>query len=129
MSREHGFVDVHVHPPTEEFLIDAGGRHVEAAAKRFGHAIELKTFEEMLDEYSRCGVEKLVLFAWDAETTSHMPRVTNEFVAKVADRYPERIVGFASVDPHKKSAVKDIEYAIRELNLKGLKMHPQVQGF
>ncbi len=120
---------MHVHPPTKEFLIDSGGRHVEAAAKKFGRTIELRTFEQMLEEYTRCGVEKLVLFAWDAETTSRMPRVTNEFVAKVAERYPERIVGFASVDPHKKSAVKDLEYAIRELNLTGLKLHPQVQAF
>ena len=124
-----GYIDVHVHPPTKEFLIDSGGRHVEAAAKKFGHAIEIRTFEQMLDEYTRCGIEKLVLFAWDAETTSHMPRVTNEFVAEVAHRYPERIVGFASVDPHKKSAVKDFEYAIRELGLAGLKLHPQVQAF
>ena len=130
MSTERsGYVDVHVHPPTKEFLIDSGGRHVEAATKKFGHKIELRTFEQMLDEYTRCGVEKLVLFAWDAETTSHMPRVTNEFVAEVAHRYPERIVGFASVDPHKKSAVKDFEYAIRELGLAGLKLHPQVQAF
>jgi len=120
---------VHVHPPTKEFLIDSGGRHVEAAVKKFGRTIELRTFEQMLDEYARCDVEKLVLFAWDAETTSHMPRVTNEFVAKVADQYPERIIGFASVDPHKKSAVKDFEYAIRELSLVGLKLHPQVQAF
>ncbi|MGA8905524.1 MAG: amidohydrolase family protein [Candidatus Bathyarchaeia archaeon] len=128
-TKEHGYIDVHVHPPTKEFLIDSGGRHVEAAAKKFGRAIELKTFEQMLEEYSKCGVEKLVLFAWDAETASHMPRVANEFVAKVADRYPERVVGFASVDPHKKSAVKDLEYAIRDLNLRGLKLHPQVQAF
>jgi predicted TIM-barrel fold metal-dependent hydrolase len=129
LSDEDGYVDVHVHPPTKEFLVDSGGRAVEAAARRFGHRIELKTFEQMFDEYSKCGVEKLVLFAWDAETASHMPRVTNEFVAKAADRYPDRIVGFASVDPHKASAVKDLEYAIRDLKLRGLKLHPQVQAF
>ena len=129
LSSKSGYIDVHVHPPTREFLIDSGGRHVEAAARKFGHKIELRTFEEMLEEYTNCGVEKLVLFAWDAETTSHMPRVTNEFVAKVADKYPERVVGFASVDPHKKSAVKDLEYAIRDLKLVGLKLHPQVQAF
>lgn len=128
-EKKGGYIDVHVHPPTKEFLIDSGGRHVEAAVKKFGRTIELRTFEQMLDEYARCDVEKLVLFAWDAETTSHMPRVTNEFVAKVADQYPERIIGFASVDPHKKSAVKDFEYAIRELSLVGLKLHPQVQAF
>jgi hypothetical protein len=54
-----GFVDVHVHPPAKEFLIDAGGVHAEAAAKKFGHEIKLTTFEEMLEEYSSCGVETL----------------------------------------------------------------------
>jgi len=57
LDNEFGCVDVHVHPPTKEFLIDSGGRQVEAAAKKFGHAIQLKTIEEMLEEYSNCGVE------------------------------------------------------------------------
>lgn len=124
-----GFVDVHVHPPTKEFLVEAGGRHIAAAAKKFGHPIELKTFDEMLQEYANCGIEKLVLFAWDAETTSHMPKVTNEFVANIADKYADRIVGFASVDPHKKSALKDLRHAVTDLKLSGLKLHPQVQAF
>lgn len=127
--KESGFIDVHVHPPTKEFLVDAGGPNAEAAARKFGHSIELKTFEQMLEEYTEAGVDRLVMFAWDAETTSKRPRVANEFVAKIAEQYPERIVGFASVDPHKKSAVKDLDHAIRELKLRGLKLHPQVQGF
>ena len=125
----HGFVDVHVHPPTKEFQIDAGGIHVEAAARKFGHSIQLATVEEMLEEYSACGVEKLALFAWDAETASHMPAVCNEFVSKVVDQYPDKIRGFASVDPHKKQAVKELDHSIRELKLSGLKLHPQVQAF
>ncbi len=128
-GKEGGFVDVHVHPPTKEFLLDAGGPHVVAAARKFGHAIELKTLNQTLEEYSSCGIEKLVLFAWDAETTSHRPRVTNEFVAEASENYPDRIIGFASVDPNKKSAVKELEYAINELKLCGLKLHPQVQAF
>lgn len=128
-GKNGGYIDVHVHPPTKEFLIDSGGRHAEAAAKKFGHAIELKTFDEMLEEYSNCGIAKLVLFAWDAETTSHRPRVTNEFVAKAVDRYPDHLVGFASVDPHKKSAVQELQHAVQELKLSGLKLHPQAQAF
>jgi predicted TIM-barrel fold metal-dependent hydrolase len=128
-EKGHGYVDVHVHPPTKEFLVDSGGRSIEAAAKKFGHVVELRSIEEMLDEYSSCAIEKIVLFAWDAETASHRPKVGNDFVAKVADKYPERVIGFASVDPHKKSAVKDLDYGIRDLKLQGLKLHPQVQAF
>jgi len=124
-----GFIDVHVHPPTREFLLDSGGPHIQAAAKKFGHTLELRTVEQMLEEYSAAGISHLVLFAWDAETTSQRPPVTNEFVAQIADGYPERIIGFASVDPHKKTAVSDLEHAIRDLKLRGLKLHPQVQAF
>ncbi len=109
--------------------MDAGGPHVAAAARKFGHDLELKTIEEMLDEYFECGVARLVLFAWDAETASHRPRVPNEFVARIADKFPDRIMGFASVDPHKKSSVQVLEYAVKDLKLHGLKLHPQAQAF
>ena len=129
MGKETGLVDVHVHPPTKEFLIEAGGPHVEAATRKFGHSIELKTIEQMLEEYTDAGIDRLVLFAWDAETASKRPRVANEFVSKIADNNPDRIVGFASIDPHKRSAVEELDHAVRELKLHGLKLHPQVQAF
>ena len=109
--------------------MDSGGPPIEAAAKKFGREPELKTIEQMLDEYTECGIEKLVLFAWDAETASHRPRVSNEYVAQIANKFPDRIIGFASVDPHKKSAVQDLERAVEDLKLRGLKLHPQVQAF
>jgi len=123
------FIDVHVHPPTKEFLVDSGGQQIEAAAKKFGHPLKMKTIEEMLNEYTECGIDKLVLFAWDAETATHRPRVSNEFVAQIASKFPDRVIGFASVDPHKKTAVKDLDRAVRDLKLVGLKLHPQAQDF
>jgi len=50
-------------------------------------------------------------------------------VAQVADKFPDRVIGFASVDPHKKSSVHDLERAVKDLKLRGLKLHPQVQAF
>lgn len=129
LTNDGGWIDAHVHPPTKEFLLDAGGPQVAAAAKKFGRGLELKTIEGMLEEYTDCGVEKLVLFAWDAETASHRPRVPNEFVARIADKFPDRIIGFASVDPHKRSSVHDLECAVNDLKLRGLKLHPQAQAF
>jgi hypothetical protein len=31
-TKGSGYIDAHVHPPTREFLIEAGGRYVEVAA-------------------------------------------------------------------------------------------------
>ena len=71
-----------------------------------------------------------VLFAWDAETNSGLPPVTNDFVASCARAHPDAFVGFASVDPGKgAAAVSELERAVRELGLRGLKLHPTAQGF
>ena len=72
---------------------------------------------------------KAVLLAWDAETATHRPRLTNEFVAQAVKDYPEVFIGFASVDPHKgEKAVRELETAA-ELGLVGAKFHPSIQAF
>lgn len=71
-----------------------------------------------------------VLLAWDAETATGLPPLTNDEVAAVVAKYPERFVGFASVDPWKgKRAVDEMERAIKELGLIGAKFHPGIQAF
>jgi len=71
-----------------------------------------------------------VLFAWDAETNTGLPPVTNDFVAGCARAHPEAFLGFASVDPHKGvAATTELERAVRDLGLRGLKLHPTAQGF
>ena len=70
-----------------------------------------------------------VLFAWDAETNTGLPPVTNDFVAGCVRAHPDAFVGFASVDPQKgDAAVAELERAVRELGLRGLKLHPTRAG-
>ena len=42
-----------------------------------------------------------VLLGIDAETTTGIPAVSNDYVADAVRRYPDVFVGFASVDPWK----------------------------
>jgi predicted TIM-barrel fold metal-dependent hydrolase len=56
-------------------------------------------------------------------------RVPNEFVAEYTRRYPGRAKAFACVDPLQESAPKDLEYAIRELGMHGLKISPVYGGY
>lgn len=125
-----GYVDDLTHTPTKEYLVDAGGEYHEAAAKLFGSELTTISADQMIREFDECGVEKMIVVGWDAETQSGLPRVPNEFVAKYIEGYPDRMVGFASVDPNKgKVAVADLEHAVRDLGLRGLKLHPMAQGF
>jgi predicted TIM-barrel fold metal-dependent hydrolase len=71
-----------------------------------------------------------VIFGVDAETTSGSPYIGNDYTAEIVKRYPERFLGFASVDPHKgKAAVIEMERSVKELGLRGLKLHPISQAF
>lgn len=58
------------------------------------------------------------------------PRVSNEFISGVCQAYPDELIGFASVEPLKGGqAVEEFEQSILALGLKGLKLHPRLQGF
>lgn len=125
-----GYVDDLAHTPTKEYLVDAGGEYHEAAARLFDSELSTISPDQMIEEYDACGVEKIIVVGWDAETESGLPRVTNEFVAKYVESYPERMIGFASVDPNKgKAAVIELEHSIKDLGLRGMKLHPIAQGF
>lgn len=56
-------------------------------------------------------------------------RVPNEFVAEYVKRHEPRAKGFVSVDPLDEDAPRQLEYAIRELGMHGLKISPVYGGF
>lgn len=123
-------MDVHVHLPVREYLEGSGGDFHKAAERMFGTSAKPVTPDELIKEYDECGVEKMIVVGWDAETGSKLPRVPNELVASYVGHYPDRMIGFASVDPHKgKSAIGELEHSVKDLGLKGLKMHPIAQAF
>ena len=102
--------------------------YVEAAERYFRTKVARNTLEGLAREYADLDL-RAVLLAWDAETATHRPRLSNEFVAQAVKDYPEVFVGFASVDPHKgERAVAELEKAA-ELGLVGGKFHPSLQNF
>ena len=121
-------IDIHVHPNTTEYL-RSGGKYVQHAADYFGVAFETQTPEEMAEQYRALNAIG-VLLAWDAETNTGLPPLSNDYIAGIAREFPDTFIGFASVDPWKgKQAEVELERAIRELGLKGVKFHPQAQAF
>ena len=77
-----------------------------------------------LDE---AGVDIGVLLPLRAE--SYGWRVTNEYIAERVAEAPERLLGFACVSPNTHDAVRELRFAIENLRLKGLKLHPPMQMF
>lgn len=121
-------IDTHVHPNTREY-IESGGHYLQHSAAYFGQTLEPQTIEEVAKEYQELNAMG-VLLAWDAETNTGVPPLTNDYIAGLVKRFPETFIGFASVDPWKgKRAVAEVERAVGELGLRGVKFHQTAQGF
>lgn len=84
-----------------------------------------ETLKAYLAMYERMGAKHVVVKGKDLETTFGY-RVTNEDVAAFCKQHGPRYIGFAGVDPHKgMTALRELEYAVKELGLRGL----NIQGF
>jgi predicted TIM-barrel fold metal-dependent hydrolase len=81
------------------------------------------TAEMLLTEMDACGVDKAVILGI-------YPRVPNEFIAEQAQAYPDRFIGFASVNPNDgQAALNLLDRCVHEFGAKGLKLHPSMQYF
>ena len=79
------------------------------------------TPDDTLDDMDAAGVDLSVVVAVDAESTANF-KVANELVAEEVGAAGGRLIGFAGVDPHKgKAAVDELERAVREMGMKGVK--------
>lgn len=121
-------IDVHVHPPTPEFLQRSGGQLVSSALRYFGRDVQ-GSVDLLIAEYEHAGLRG-VLLGWDAETATGLPPTPNELVADIVLRAPGTFIGFAGVDPWKgERALGELERAVRRLGLRGAKFHPIAQAF
>jgi predicted TIM-barrel fold metal-dependent hydrolase len=121
-------IDFHVHLPTPDWLDVTMAGYVEAAEAYFRSPVQRATVDELADRY-RAIPARAVLLAWDAETATGRPRLSNETVAEACRRHPDVFVGFGSVDPHKGAAADEEIGRIAELGLRGVKFHPSLQAF
>jgi uncharacterized protein len=120
-------IDIHVHvpePPGDPAFIER-----QRMAGYFRAGPLPKSPDEMYEKYKALDLMG-VIFAIDAETRSGDRYVGNDYVADVVRKYPEQFIGFASVDPWKGAmAIHELERAVKELGLRGLKLMQITQAF
>lgn len=112
----------------QKVLAMGGAAHLTSGIAVFNElksTLPLLSVDVLLKQMDEAGVSKSVLFAVDAPIVYS----SNEYVSSLCKKYPDRFIGFASVNPLKENAVKDLERAVKELGLKGLKLHPPLQKF
>ena len=101
-------IDFHVHLPTPDWLDGSMAGYVEAAEAYFRSRVERQSLDQLAAKY-RALDATAVLLAWDAETATGRPRVPNATVADAVRAHPDAFAGIGSVDPHKESAVDEVE--------------------
>ena len=122
------FIDIHVHPPVEEFLHGPFEPYLDQLAEYFGRPLEVMTTQEIADYYRELN-GKAVLLAWSAQTATGTPPFRNETVADMVAEAPDVFIGFGSIDPHRGSAAVAAVHRAARRGLRGLKFHPSAQNF
>ena len=81
--------------------------------------------QTLIAQMDEAGVEQSIIYAVEAP----LVYASNEYVHSLCTQFPDRLMGFASVNPLSPDAPAVLERAVREMGLSGLKLHPPLQGF
>ena len=133
-------VDFHVHPLTREVSEKKILKEMEKANVDLAVLLALDVDSKFLDDKTRRMeiLEKLLnLYVWNGnQALNDMKRIletaktSNKLVANLVRKYPEKFVGFGSVNPSRKlEYVREKLKEIEKLDLKGIKLIPTLQFF
>lgn len=115
--------DHHIHIPSE-----ATAAYLQKTA---GFDVEAKTGDDVIQFLDTAGIEKGVLLSLaymfgrpGADFSNEYAKVKqeNNYVARQAARYPDRLIGFFSVNPLADYALKEIGRCASQPHLEGLKL-------
>ena len=124
-------IDAHVHIPFREDLTE---QEVMFMRKK---SIDVSSLtgepNQLLGRLDSVGIDRAVVFPLampsPSKTETEIARL-NERTAAFVSAAPERLIGFAVLNPHEaRGSLEMLRYAIEDLKLKGVKLHPTLQSF
>ncbi|MBX0315298.1 amidohydrolase family protein [Planococcus glaciei] len=121
-------IDIHSHPMHIKELVDQDpdlGRYVKSVYGVQSHPHSLESHIYQLDV---AGIDQAVIMPIDCTTAHGCTLVKNEQIAWLMEENP-RFIGFASIDPRNPGATRQLEKAVKEYGLRGLKLDPSLQQF
>ncbi len=123
-------IDMHTHAEVSCWNpFDNYGEEYDRAADKYFRSSRRPTIDETVNYYREKKIG-LVMFTVDAETHLGRRRIPNEEVAEAAQKNPDVMIAFASIDPHKgKMGAREARRLVEEHGVQGFKFHPTVQGF
>lgn len=128
-------IDVHCHVWEEQYLSEDLRTILTGVAKRLNFDLNLILNagpERLVSEMDDAGIDKTVILGLDYEylfkgKVSY--KEYNDIVKSYTNEYPDRLIGFAGIDPRRgKEAIVELERCIEEFGFKGVKLWP-LTGF
>ncbi|MEW5801730.1 MAG: amidohydrolase family protein [bacterium] len=89
---------------------------------------QVPTLKRLLEVMDRCWIEIAWLHQLSFAHHLSYETLSNEEISKAVKEYPDRLVGFAGIDPHAEDRVDQLDRAVNDLGLRGLKMNPNDFG-
>ena len=85
------------------------------------------SLEDLVSDMDRAGVSKGVILGQDVRSVAKPEfrnyTLENSSLKKMIDRFPDRFIGFGSVDPRKEDAISKLDEMARDYGFRGLKIH------
>lgn len=132
-------VDVHTHifwypdhwsqQVAEEALASKLVKMKQSGGAVHSARLDLHSYDSTPEEHWAAseGADKVVVFGLQAQPTGIA--VPNEIVADYVAQHPEKLIGWASVNPADDDAIDQLEHCVNDLGLRGLKLGPPYQHF
>jgi len=121
-------IDFHVHPLLVREMIEHHPQLARAAREIFFIGNNFQPLETLLRELDVSGLQRAVLLPVETQRSRGLSIYTNQQIAELVST-SDRLAGFASVDPLVAGSPDHLTHAIRDLGLRGLKLHPSAQEF
>lgn len=132
-------VDIHSHlgwypeHQTEEFASEALASKLVKLEQSGGAAhcasLDLHSYDAHPEQHwdASANADHVVVFGIQAKASGFW--VPNELIADYAAAHPEKVTGWASVDPTQPGHLEELEHSVEDLKLTGLKLGPAYQGW
>ena len=97
--------------------------------------------EDLIKLMDADGVDQAIVFLSPSQWSMHAKENyynSNDYIADVQAKYPERLIGFCCINPRYNGdkslgmpdlASQELERCVKDLGLKGVKIHPEVHCF
>lgn len=118
-------IDFRFRPNTPDIMAIGESKMFKALCDSIGFSnTKTQELEEIVEELNESGVDKAVILGRDAETT-YQWKGSNDGVANMVNKFPNKFIGFAGLDPHKgMAAIRELNRSVKELGLRGASIDP-----